>query len=252
VFNRIFGRKEKDAGEPSPPEDARPAPELFPEGVSCGAGCTRREGYRCSYRDATGRRCIYWCPDHSVYMNGRTWCQRHANSVKWLQARSGSIFEIQNTAAIDDRSPNLVGLLVDELDGDVSAYLKSCFGRWSGIQIVTDANIRASQVPKGRVERTPEGQPVVVSEGGQPSWDRGWGVYSQAGYLARVVLRVTATEPPLVHVYVNGAPILSRVPDWIANRGRGSDPATDHANFRDAVLGAVRSAVIVRDPNLNS
>jgi hypothetical protein len=90
---------------------------------------------------------------------------------------------------------------------------------------------------------------VVVSEGGQASWDRGWGVYSQAGYLARVVLRVTATEPPVVHLYVNGAPILSRIPDWIANRGRGADAATDHANFRAAVLAAIQSAVIVRDAN---
>lgn len=251
MFNRIFRRKDKDEGEAAnSPTESRPRPEPFPEGVSCGAGCTRREGHRCSYRDATGRRCIYWCPDHSVFMNGRNWCQRHANSVKWLQARSGSIFEIQNTAAIDDRSPNLVGLLVDELDGDVTAYLQSCFGRWAGIQIVTDANIRSSQVPKGRVQRTAEG-PVVLSEGSQSAWDRGWGVYSQAGYLARVVLRVTATEPPIVHLYVNGAPVLSRVPDWIANRGRGTDPATDHANFRDAVLEAVRTAVVVRHPNSN-
>jgi hypothetical protein len=247
VFNRLFGRKGREEDN-SQPSQERPAPELFPQGVTCGAGCTRREGYRCSYRDATGRRCIYWCPDHSVFVNGRTWCQRHANSVKWLQAQSGSIFEIQNTAAIDDRSPNLVGLLVDELDGDVSAYLRACFGKWSGIQIVTDANIRASQVPKGRVEQTADG-PIVLSEGGQQSWDRGWGVFSQAGYLARIVLRVTSTEPPLVHVYVNGSPVLSRTPDWIANRGRGTDPVADHANFANAVLQAVRGAVVVRNPD---
>jgi hypothetical protein len=248
VFNRIFGRKDKGEGDSSEPAHERPKPEPFPDGVTCGAGCTRREGYRCAYRDATGRRCIYWCPDHSVYANGRTWCQRHANSVKWLQAQSGSIFEINNTAAIDDRSPNLAGMLVDELDGDVSAYLQACFGRWSGIKIVTDANIRASQVPKGRVERTADG-PVVLSEGGRPAWDRGWGVFSPAGYLARVVLRVTATEPPVVHLYVNGAPVLSRVPDWIANRGRGTDPATDHANFRAAVMAAVQASVVVRHPD---
>ena len=247
MFNRIFGRKEKDE-DTNPPLPERPSPEPFPAGVTCGAGCTRKEGYRCSYRDATGRRCIYWCPDHSVFTSGRTWCQRHANSVKWLQAQSGSIFEIQNTAAIDDRSPNLVGLLVDELDGEISGYLRSCFGKWSGIQIVTDANIRASQVPKGRVERTADG-PIVLSEGAQQAWDRGWGVFSQAGYLARIVLRVTATEPPVVHVYVNGSAVLSRVPDWIANRGRGTDPAADHANFSNAVLQAVKGAVVVRNPD---
>ena len=40
--------------------------------------------------------------------------------------------------------------------------------------------------------------PLVLSEGGETAWERGWGVYSHVGYLARVVLRVTATEPPIV------------------------------------------------------
>jgi hypothetical protein len=177
---------------------------------------------------------------------GRNWCQRHANSVRWLNARSGSIYEIGHGAAIDDRSPNLVGTLVDELDTDITAHLASCFGHQRGIRIVTDGNIRASSIPKGRVEQTPDG-PKVLSEGGIRAWDRGWAVYSHAGYLARVILRVTAAEPPVVHVYINGARIISRVPDWIANRGTGTDGKQDHANFRDAVLQAVQKAIIVQD-----
>jgi hypothetical protein len=155
---------------------------------------------------------VYWCRDHSVFLKGRTWCQRHANSVKWLHARSGSIYEISHGAGIDDRSPNLVGTLVDELDRDISAHLTSCFGQQRGVHIVTDGNIRRSSIPKGRVEHTATG-PRVLSEGGITAWDRGWGVFSHAGYLARVILRVTAAEPPVVHVYVNGIRILSRVPD---------------------------------------
>lgn len=201
--------------------------------------------------DSTGVRCQYWCRDHSVFSKGRSWCQRHANSVKWLHARSGSIYEIGHGAAIGDRSPNLVGTLVDELDRDISAHLVSCFGNRSGVHIVTDGNIRASWIPKGRVEQTAEG-PKVLSEGGIRAWDRGWGVYSHAGYLARVILRVTAAEPPVVHVFVNGIRIHSRVPDWIANRGKGTDERQDHATFRGAVLQAVQEAIIVEDPDSGS
>lgn len=68
-----------------------------------------------------GGRCGWWCQDHTVFLNGLTWCQRHANSTRWLDARSGSIFEILSRPAIDDRSPNLAGILVDELDGEVTA-----------------------------------------------------------------------------------------------------------------------------------
>ena len=158
-------------------------------------------------------------------------------------------YEILASAAIDDLSPNLVGTLVDEVNTDITAYLTSCFGSHRGVHIVTDGNIRASSIPKGRVDHTPDG-PIVLSEGGISAWDRGWGVYSHAGYLERVVLRVTAQEPPVVHVFVNGSRILSRVPDWITNRGRGADERLDHANFRDSVVEAVKGAIIVEDPDL--
>jgi hypothetical protein len=64
-----------------------------------------------------------------------------------------------------------------------------------------------------------------------------------------VILRVTAAEPPVVHVIVNGSLILSRVPDWIANRNTGTDGRQDHANFQQAVLQAVQDAIIVEDPD---
>jgi hypothetical protein len=171
------------------------------------------------------------------------WCERHANSVKWLRARDGSIYEIGPVAAIDDRSPNLVGILVDELNAEMTAYLTSRFRSKEGAYIVTDAHVRTASIPKGRVEQTPDG-PRILHEAGQTAWERGWGVYSHVGYLARVVLRATSTEPPVVYVYANGALVLGRIPDWIANRGRGVDPKKDHANFRRAVMDAVKRTVI--------
>jgi hypothetical protein len=221
----------------------RPDPKKFPTGVVCGTGCGKNVGFRCSYKDMVGQRCGYWCEDHSVFLNGRMWCERHANSVKWLRARDGSIYEIGPTAAIDDRSPNLVGILVDELNRDMTAHLTACFKGHRGVYIVTDAHVRTATIPKGRVEHTPDG-PRVLHEAGHTAWERGWGVYSHVGYLARVVLRVTATEPPVVHVYANGILVLSRVPDWITNRGMGVRREDDHARFRTAVMDAVRRVVL--------
>jgi hypothetical protein len=241
MFERILRPKKK--GNTNPPADQRLRPVAFPAGATCGAGCDKTKGYRCAYRDQTGARCGWWCIDHSVILNGRAWCQRHANSVKWLNAQDGSIYEILNVAAIDDRSPNLAGILVDELNDEVIAHLKSCFAQYRDVQVVTDGNIRSTVIPKGRVEQTDTG-PRVLSEGSRTAWARGWGVYSHVGYLARVVLRVTATEPPVVHLYVNGALTLSRVPDWITNRGRGSDEQ-NHATFKRALLEAIQQSVIV-------
>jgi hypothetical protein len=228
----------------------KPKPVDFEGGTGCGVqGCRKNRGYRCSYRDQTGARCGWWCTDHSMILNGRAWCQRHANSVKWLKARDGSIYEILNVAGINDRSPNLVGLLVDELNDEVISHLRSAFAHHRDVQVVTDANIRSTSIPKGRVEHTPEG-PVVLSEGSHVAWARGWGVYSHVGYLARVILRVTATEPPVVHLYINGALVLSRVPDWISNRGKGTDEKQDHANFKRALIEAVQESTIAahQDP----
>ena len=248
MFGRIFGRRESSTAVAAQPQEHghKPRPKEFPSGITCGAGCGRTQGYRCSYRDQTGARCRYWCEEHSLLMNSRMWCQRHANSVKWLRARDGSIFEIVASAAVDDRSPNLCGILVDELNGEITAHLNQVFRHHKNVQIVTDGNIRTATVPKGRVEHTADG-PVILSEGFQTAWERGWGAYSQVGYLARVTLRVTATEPPLVYLYVNNSNVLSCVPDWIANRGKGTDPALDHATFRRAILDGVRRSIIVED-----
>ena len=247
---RFFGRR-KSSAEGSADETltaGRPKAVPFPSGVKCGfAGCRKTEGYRCSYRDRTGARCQWWCEDHSVILNGRVWCQRHANSVKWLHTGEGSIYEVHHHAAINDRTPNLVGILVDELNADVTAHLKSSFRRQRHVRIVTDGNVRALKVPRGSVKQTEHG-PQVLSQGYATSWGRGWGVYSDAGYIARIVLAATGTEPPLVHVYVNGHIVLSRVPDWIANRGKGANEARDHATFNAAVLDAIqRSAIVQHD-----
>jgi hypothetical protein len=243
MFERILGGKNRGrALSGRSPSRSTSRALLFPAGASCGAGCAKTHGYRCAYRDQAGNRCGWWCEDHSVTLNGHTWCQRHANVVKWLDARDGTIFEILNVPHIGDRSPNLAGILVDELDAEVVAYLTACFGHVRGVQVVTDKHVRASSIPKGRVERTSDAW-MVLSEGSHVAWARGWGVFSEVGYHARIIIQATGTEPPFVHVYVNGNPVLSRVPDWIANRRAGTDQAEDRARFKGYILQAIRASV---------
>lgn len=247
MLERILGRPRPESAHTRVRTTTRQSdPKHFPDDVTCGAGCGKTYGYRCSYRDMTGQRCVYWCPDHSVFLNGRTWCGRHANSVKWLRARDGTIYEIGHMAAIDDRSPNLAGILVDDLNSEMTAHLRACFAHQAGVYIVTDAHVRTASIPAGRVEYTPEG-PKIFQEQAETAWERGWGVYSQTGYLARVVFRVLASEPPIVHVYANGILVLRRVPDWIANRGGGRNPEAERAAFRRAVMDAVKKIVVDRD-----
>ena len=253
MFRRFFGRKDKSAADPQlaqaneKAKHARPA--AFPAGVKCGRGCGETEGYRCEYEDSTGRRCGWWCADHTTFMYGRAWCERHAGSVKWLAARDGSLYEIGRMPAIDDRSPNLVAIIVEMLDAELSRYLRETFAMHPGAQVVTDAQVRPASIPTGAVE--PDAiepgaiEPDLVQEGRQVAWERGWRVYSEVGYLARVVLRVTATEPPVVHVFVSDTLVLSRIPDWIANRGRGADPHVGREDFRRAVVDAVVKNVVL-------
>lgn len=242
-------RKQWFGGFGQQPAVSRGGPELhpidFPSHARCGAGCGNRTGYQCMYRDELGNRCGWWCEEHSVVRGDRAWCRRHANSMKWVKAREGSILEIVGLPSMSDRSPNLVGILVDDLNDDVVAYLRSSFGHVHGLQIVTDEGIRSGSVPKGRVEVTPDG-PIVLNEGAHISWARGWGVYSEVGYLIRIVLQVTAAEPPVVYVYVNGAPVLGRIPDWIASRDDHSDPAAERATFRRLLLDSIRKAAEAR------
>jgi hypothetical protein len=132
------------------PSGLNPAPGLTP-GSSARQDLRRRlwpdHRYRCAYVDQTGTRCGCWCEEHSVYMNGRNWCQRHANSVKGF-APATARSTILATAAVDDRSPNLAGILVDELNGEITSHLVACFSTTRAC-IVTDG-LATSAPPRCR------------------------------------------------------------------------------------------------------
>jgi hypothetical protein len=232
VFDRLFGRGQVGAPNPQP----------FPPSVKCGAGCGNTEGYRCPYVDSTGARCGWWCANHSVFMQGRPWCRRHASIVRWLKAKEGTFGEPVYEAAIDDRSPNLVAFIVDMVDVEVLQFLRATYSTYPRMRIHTDDEVRLASISAHDAEPLALNVPPGP-EGRQKAWERGWSVYSDVGYLTRIVLRATATEPPMVHLYVNDRHILSRAPDWIANRGRGTDAEQDRDAFRRAVVDSVISNV---------
>jgi hypothetical protein len=223
---------------------SHPGPRAFPAGVTCGAGCSNTEGYRCEYRDTTGAECGWFCRNHTVFVQGRASCRRHASTARWLQGKEGALYEAGHLAFVEDRTPNLVGFIVDLLDEEVSAYLMGQFAVHPGAQVFTDVRVRPASIPAGRLEPDAAAYPPG-SEGRQVAWERGWGVHSQVGFLTRVVLRVTETEPPVMHMFVSDALVLSRTPDWIANRGRGTDESTDRDSFRRAVIEALARNVTI-------
>ena len=70
-----------------------------------------------------------------------------AGIVDWEQVRApGAEYEIGRQAMLDDRSPNLVATLVDDLNAEVTAHLAAVFKRYRGVQIVTDAHIRTAKL----------------------------------------------------------------------------------------------------------
>src|SRR5215471_15999591 len=172
VLDRLFNRPKARPGHGGVRTSThKPEPRQFPHGVVCGAGCGKTSGYRCGFVDKFGRRCGYWCKDHSVFLNGRMWCERHANSIKWLRARDGSIYEIGPLAAIHDRSPNLAGILVEELNKEMTAYLTEVFSDNAGVYIVTDGHVRTASIPQRRIEQSPHG-PRVLQAPSLTAWER--------------------------------------------------------------------------------
>jgi hypothetical protein len=206
-------------------------------------GCTETHGWRCSYRDPNGKRCGWWCKNHLVFEDGEPWCHRHVNTIRELRKRAGSIYEIGRMASIEDRSPRLASLIVEEIDKDVAGALQRVFDQYPGVSLVTDPAIREVQLARTAVVEAEDG-PKVMRQGTERAWQRGWGVYSNSGYLARVSVRVTTSEPPVVQVLVNSRMVLSTVPDWIAARAVGQ-LATDEDKlaFRARVIAAIVTAL---------
>jgi hypothetical protein len=194
--------------------------------------------WQCEYSDTDGRQCGYWCRDHVKIDEGHAWCERHASTVRELSARRNTIYEIKTVAGIQDRSPSLCSMIVEEIDAPVRGALEALYAG-SAVRVITDEAVREMRVPRENIYQGPDGL-AVERQGYDRVWERGWGVVSHQGYLARVMIRVATTEPPSVQIMVNGIEVVKGVPDWIATRAAGQ-PVTEveRQAYRDRVIQAV-------------
>ncbi|MGH7903163.1 MAG: hypothetical protein ACREPA_03415 [Candidatus Dormibacteraceae bacterium] len=251
---RAFGQVRPGASGPQPPPVRRAAagPEPAPSGTRCRwPDCPKAASWRCGYRDGTGRRCDYWCDEHLERDGDHTWCRRHSNTIRRLSARAGTIYEIKSVAQLDDRGPNLVASLAEELGPEVRAMLIRYYGEMAGHQIVSDPAIRESRTTKpapGSQEGDGHAADQLREESG---WQIGWGACTSQGYVWRASLRVTRQEPPVVQLVINSRVVYAAVPDWIAGRERGpAGDGQDRVHFRARILGLIESSLreSPRDP----
>lgn len=190
-----------------------PAPTV---GVCSWDGCQATEVWRCGYRDGQGGTCGLWCRGHLDFSSGVPLCQRHLSLYR-LAAQAAPTYDLKQPAAVDDRRPALVTLVVDDADRPVRELLERRFGFRPGVGIATDPAVRYSHAH---------------------GWSRGWGVHTNTGYLWRAVVSASGDEPPVVQVRVNLVPVLSATPEWIIDHGTG-DPRMLRAAFRDRLVSAV-------------
>lgn len=221
-------------------ENGKPPRGVHAVAVACSRpGCEAAEGYQCQYTDGQGQQCGWWCRAHIKFVHGSAWCERHANTVRELSARRNTIYEIKTMATLEDRSPSLCSLIVEDVDPHVRAALERIYQGHDTAEVVTDPTVRDVKAPRQKIYEGPDGI-TVERQGHDRAWERGWGVVSHQGYLARVMVRVTTTEPPTVAILVNGHTVLKGVPDWIAVRAGGGTPTeAEREAYRARVVEAI-------------
>lgn len=235
---------EAPAPEAPPPEAPPPEAAAIPPPAEVGGPCSRpqcqrRGGWRCGYRDAAGVRCGWWCQDHVVFDRGRAWCYRHLNTMRAVPVRTQSIYDVKTPPAMGDRSPNLVNMLVDQLDEPVLATLRNFYGRLPGVEIKTDPLVREGREMITSISAGPESA-TLLPKGTARYWHRGWGVFVSQGYVCRIALKVRDAEPPVVQAVVNQRVMIEAVPTWITNRAQGQPTPSDaHQAFNLQILAAI-------------
>jgi predicted Ser/Thr protein kinase len=188
------------------------------------SGCTATDGWQCSYVDATGARCqTWWCKRHIVFDGATPFCSRHASVLKALAATAGTIREIKHRPAVDDRALPLAAMVCEDAERDLTELLRRRYQGRKDMKIVSDKTIR--QTWEGRTE---------------VAWERSWAAVQNQGYLTRIGVRVSVTEPDTVKVMIGNSVVFAAVPDWISRRREGEPPDhADRARFQARVIEAV-------------
>jgi serine/threonine protein kinase len=187
-------------------------------------GCNASEGWPCSYEDAKGQICAtWWCKKHVVFIDSTPFCPRHANVLRALAATAGTIREIKHRPDIADRALPLAALVAEDVDRDITELIRRRYHHRRDVKLVSDRTMRQTWEGRGAV-----------------AWERSWAALVGQGYLARVAVRVAASEPDTVKVAIGNTVVFAAVPDWISRRREGEAPDHgDRARFRAKVIEAV-------------
>ncbi|HLQ61119.1 MAG TPA: protein kinase [Candidatus Acidoferrales bacterium] len=191
-------------------------------------GCGGKEGWACTYRDLSGRPCgTWWCDRHIQFVENTAFCPRHASVIKALAITAGTIREIKNLPAVDDRALPLAALVGEDVDKDITELLRRRYQSKTDVQIVADRTVRQTYVGRQDV-----------------AWERSWAALHGNNYIARVGVRVTYAEPDKVQVLIGNTMVFAEVPDWISHRREGEPPAHgDRARFRKKIVEVVMKQV---------
>jgi hypothetical protein len=191
------------------------------------SGCNAQEGWACGYRDRWGKDCgTWWCDEHVDFIGEMAFCRRHGSVMRALANASTGLHDVKTMPSVEDRSLSLVSNLGHELEEPMLELLRRRFGDAGGVQVLADRSVRAIRPGPTRLV-----------------WERGWGAVKSVGFAGRVAIRVPVGEDPVVHLYVDGSPVLKTIPDWIQRRIAGEPPDDDdHANFKERILEAADKA----------
>src|SRR5437868_5533604 len=200
------------------------APGSKPPGVCKWSDCNEKRGWACAYKDLQGRECkTWWCRRHITFIERTAFCPRHASVIRALAPTAGTIFEIKNRPAVDDRALPLAALVGEDIDKDVTELVRRRYQNRKDITLATDKTVR--QTWAGRTE---------------VAWERSWAALKSQGYLIRIAIRVSVAEPDLVQLLIGNTVVFKEIPDWISRRRDGDAPDhADRARFAKKVSPAV-------------
>ena len=195
-----------------------------PPGVCRWSDCNEKRGWACAYKDLQGRECkTWWCRRHITFIERTPFCPRHASVIRALSPTAGTIFEIKNRPAVDDRALPLAALVAEDIDKDVTELVRR---RYQNRRDVTLANDRT-------VRQTWSGSTQVA-------WERSWAALRSQGYMVRIAVRVSISEPDTVQLLIGNTVVFKEIPDWISRRREGEPPDhADRARFAKKVFAAI-------------
>jgi predicted Ser/Thr protein kinase len=200
------------------------APGAKPPGVCTWSDCNEKRGWACAYKDLNGRECkTWWCRRHITFIERTPFCPRHASVIRALAPTAGTIFEIKNRPAVDDRALPLAALVGEDIDKDVTELVRRRYQNRKDITLATDKTVRQTWAGSTEV-----------------AWERSWAALRSQGYLVRIAVRVSVAEPDTVQLLIGNTVVFKEVPDWISRRREGEPPDhADRARFAKKVFAAI-------------